>query len=118
MASSRAVGDNIAHDLRAPLVNVRAVLEQGLASAPKSSTARQSIQTALRQLDRAMTTIAALLRVSAIERERRHSAFTEIDLAAICAELHEFFLPLAKAKGVTLALATEGAVLREGAIRT
>lgn len=109
-----AVGDNIAHDLRAPLVNVRAVLEQGLASAPKSSTARQSIQTALRQLDRAMTTIAALLRVSAIERERRHSAFTEIDLAEICAELHEFFLPLAKAKGVTLALATEGAVIHEG----
>jgi signal transduction histidine kinase len=108
------VGDNIAHDLRAPLVNVRAVLEQGIATAPKGSPARQSIQTALRQIDRAMTTIASLLRISAIERERRHSAFTEIDLADICAELHEFFLPLATAKGVSLALAVDGAVLRHG----
>ncbi|MDI9848950.1 HAMP domain-containing sensor histidine kinase [Rhodoblastus sp. 17X3] len=109
-----AVGDNIAHDLRAPLVNVRAVLEQGIATAPKGSPARQSIQTALRQIDRAMTTIAALLRVSAIERERRHSAFREIDLGEICAELHEFFLPLAKAKGVSLALSADGSVLRRG----
>jgi signal transduction histidine kinase len=109
-----AVGDNIAHDLRAPLVNVRAVLDQALADAPKGSPMRQPLQSALRQLDRAMTTIAALLRISAIEREHRHSAFAEIDLADICEELHEFFLPLAKAKGVDLTYCRDGALVRRG----
>ncbi len=109
-----SVGDNIAHDLRAPIVNVRALLEQGLASAPKNDPLRVPVQSALRQLDRALTTIAALLRISSIENEHRHSAFRQIDLAALCAELHEFFLPLAKAKGVAMTLAAEGPVLRLG----
>ncbi len=109
-----AVGDNIAHDLRAPVVNVRAILEGVLAEAPKGYGLRQPIQSALRQLDRAMTTIAALLRVSAIERERRRSAFADMDLAAVCAELHEFFLPLAEAKGVSLRLAADRPVIRQG----
>ncbi len=109
-----AVGDNIAHDLRAPIANVRAVLEQALATAPKSDSLRPPVQTALRQLDRAMTTIAALLRISSIENEHRHSAFCQIDLAALCAELHEFFLPLAQAQGVALTLAAETPLLRLG----
>lgn len=109
-----SVGDNIAHDLRAPVVNVRALLEQGLAQAPKSDPLRAPVQSALRQLDRAMTTIAALLRISSIENEHRHSAFRGMDLAALCAELHEFFLPLAKAKGVSLTLAAEGPLRRLG----
>lgn len=109
-----AVGDNIAHDLRAPVVNVRAILEGVLAEAPKGYGLRQPIQSALRQLDRAMATIAALLRVSAIERERRLGAFADVDLAAVCAELHEFFLPLAEAKGVALRLAADHPVIRRG----
>jgi len=109
-----SVGDNIAHDLRAPIVNVRAVLEQALASAPKSDSLRAPVQSALRQLDRAMTTIAALLRISSIENERRHSAFRQIDLAVLCAELHEFFLPLAQAKGVEMTLLAEKPVFRLG----
>jgi signal transduction histidine kinase len=52
-----------------------------------------------------MNTIAALLRISSIENERRHSAFRDMDLAALCAELHEFFLPLAQAKGIAMSLA-------------
>ncbi|MGO8740210.1 sensor histidine kinase [Rhodoblastus sp.] len=109
-----AVGDNIAHDLRTPVVNVRAILEGVLAEAPKGYGLRQPIQSALRQLDRSMTTIAALLRVSAIERERRDSAFSDMDFAAVCAELHEFFLPLAEAKGVSLRLAADHPVIRRG----
>ena len=109
-----SVGDNIAHDLRTPIVNVRAVLEQALAQAPKSDPLRAPVQSALRQLDRAMTAIAALLRMSSIENERRHSAFHEIDLTALCVELHEFFLPLAEAKGVAMSLGAEKPLRRLG----
>ena len=104
-----SVGDNIAHDLRTPVVNVRAGLEQALAAAPKGDSLRPAVQAALRQLDRAMNTIAALLRISSIENERRHSAFRDMDLAALCAELHEFFLPLAQAKGIAMSRRRDGA---------
>jgi signal transduction histidine kinase len=103
-----AVGDNIAHDLKAPLVNIRAALEQALAATSKEAPARKPIKSALQQIDRASATVAALLRMSAIERESRHSAFDDIDLAAICAELHGFFLPLAEAKGIRLLLTGDG----------
>ncbi len=109
-----AVGDNIAHDLRAPIVNVRALLEQALADTPKNERLRHPVQAALRQLDRALTTIAAVLRISSIENERRHSAFRPLDLAALCAELYEFFLPLAEAKGVAMTVSAPKPVLRQG----
>ncbi len=109
-----SVGDNIAHDLRTPVANVRASLEQALARAPKDNPLRPPVQSALRQLDRAMNTIAALLRISSIENERRHSAFRDMDLSELCAELHEFFLPLAQAKGIRMTLAAQNPIVRAG----
>ncbi len=109
-----SVGDNIAHNLRAPIANVRAGLEQALAGAPAGAPLRQPVQAALRQLDRALEAVAALLRLSSIENERRLSAFGEIDLAALCAELHEFFLPLARAKGVALTFEAPAPLRRPG----
>ena len=109
-----SVGDNIAHDLRTPVVNIRAGLEQALVAAPKFDPLRPAVKAALRQLDRAMNTIAALLRISSIENERRHSAFQDMDLAALCTELHEFFLPLAQAKGITVSIAAPIPVHKNG----
>jgi signal transduction histidine kinase len=109
-----SVGDKIAHNLRAPIANVRAGLEQALAGAPPGAALRQPAQAALRQLDRALEAVAALLRLSSIENERRLSAFGEIDLAALCAELHEFFQPLARAKGVVLSLEAAAPLRRSG----
>ena len=109
-----SVGDNIAHELRAPIANARAVLEQALASAPRQDPLRPPVQAALRQIDRAATTISALLRLSSIENERRRSAFGPLDLAGLCVELHEFFLPLAQAKGVDMSIAAQKPVLRIG----
>jgi signal transduction histidine kinase len=109
-----AVGDNIAHDLRTPIANVRALLEQALADAPRNERLRHPVQAALRQLDRAMTTIEAVLRISSIENERRHSAFRPLDLAALCTEIYEFFLPLAEAKGVAMSLVAPQPLHRQG----
>lgn len=108
-----AVGDNIAHDLRAPLMNMRALLERALAEAPRGE-GRAAVQGALRQLDRAMTTIEALLRIAGIDRQSRVAGFRELELGALCAELQEFFAPLAEAKGVALTLAAERKMRRRG----
>lgn len=108
------VGDNIAHDLRAPVANVRAGLEQALRKETCDSALRRAVHTALRQLDRAMTTIAALQRISAIEAEYRLSEFCDVSLTELCGELHEFYAPLAEAKGVELSLAASASLVRRG----
>jgi signal transduction histidine kinase len=114
LAQMAAVGDNIAHDLRAPVANVRAMLEGALKLAPKDESLRAPVLAALRQLDRAMKTIAALQRISAIEAEHRLSSFREVDLAALCLEMHEFFTPLAQAKGVSLSVIAPAPLTRRG----
>ena len=48
------------------------------------------------------TTISAILRVSAVENGARKTQFTDFDLAAVCAQLLDFYEPLAELKGLTM----------------
>ncbi|SRR5579883_242417 len=99
----KSVGDNIAHDLRTPLAVMRAKLERGLA-AEDNHELRAAAEAALDQLDKSMVMATALLRVSAIESELRSSAFQDIDLVKICADLFEFYEPVARAKSIDMTL--------------
>lgn len=99
----KGVGDNIAHDLRAPLSVMRAKLERGVAS-PDERELRAVARQALVELDRAMVTITALLRIAEIEHGPRLSEFKPIDLAAICADAFEFYEPLARDKSILMTL--------------
>jgi hypothetical protein len=99
----KSVGDNIAHDLRTPLAVMRAQLERGLAG-PSEQGMRIAAQRALRELDRALTTVTALLRISEIEFGRRRSEFASLDLAAVCSSAFELYEPLAEAKAIEFTL--------------
>ena len=99
----RSVGDNIAHDLRAPLAVMRARLERGLAGSSDTSL-RELAREALSDLERAMTTVTALLRISALESGTRRGGFAAVDLAAVCRDTFELYQPLAEAKGVSMEL--------------
>jgi signal transduction histidine kinase len=99
----KSVGDDIAHDLRTPLAVVRAKLERGEAGADPEEM-RDTIRDALRELDRALAIITTLLRIAEIENDARRSEFRPIDLAAICADMVEFYEPLAQAKSVSMML--------------
>ena len=102
----KSVGDNIAHDLRAPLTLARIKLDRALESAPEGASAY--IEAAQTQLDRAAVTIAALLRISAVENGPREKHFRDVDLAAICAQAVEFYEPVAEAKSISLTASLEG----------
>jgi signal transduction histidine kinase len=102
----KSVGDNIAHDLRAPLTLARIKLDRALESAPEATGAY--VEAALIQLDRAAVTIAALLRISAVENGPREKHFRDIDLAAICAQAVEFYEPIAEAKSISLTASLSG----------
>jgi signal transduction histidine kinase len=105
----KGVGDNIAHDLRSPLSVVHAQLERGLESS-NDEQLRGSVKQALTHIDKAMLTVTALLRLADVEYGPKSSTFQSIDLSAICAELFEFYEPLATSKSIKMTLETQSPV--------
>ncbi len=99
----KSVGDNIAHDLRTPLAVMRAQLERGLAGKSEQDV-RVAAKRAMVELDHAMTTVTALLRISEIEFGRRRGGFTDLDLDDVCMNAFELYAPLAEAKSITFTM--------------
>jgi signal transduction histidine kinase len=98
------VGDNIAHDLRTPLMVARAKIDRALEENAGIESLRAAMQGALAQIDKASVTIGAILRVSAVEHGVRQKRFKDFDLGAISAEVVEFYQPLAESKFVELTI--------------
>ena len=109
----KGVGDNIAHDLRSPLAVVHAQLERGLESS-NDEQLRSVAKQALAYIDKAMLTVAALLRLADVEYGPKSRSFGSIDLSAICADLFEFYEPLAESKSIKMTLETHSPVQIEG----
>jgi signal transduction histidine kinase len=109
----KGVGDNIAHDLRSPLAVVHAQLERGLENS-NDEQLRAAVLQALNHIDRAMLTVAALLRLADVEYGLKASNFRPIDLSTICAELFEFYEPLADSKSIKMTLETQSPVQISG----
>lgn len=99
----RAMSANIAHDLRTPLSILRVRLERALAD-PTGGDLKTVVEAAHSELERALTTIAALMRIAEIESGRRTSAFVQVDLVKICADVFDFYEPLAEIESVQLTL--------------
>jgi signal transduction histidine kinase len=110
----KSAGDNIAHDLRTPLAIMRAKLERALAEQSNHQALRDAAMDSLAQIDKAVASVAALLRISAVESALRSSAFREIDLVPICADLFEFYEPLARSKAIEMTLEESPTALMQG----
>jgi signal transduction histidine kinase len=109
----KSVGDNIAHDLRNPLAVVAARLNRVLNEGDPQKLA-PAVRQSLADLDKAMTAVAALLRISELENWSRRSAFKDVDLAGICAEVSDFYAPLAEASEVTLTTKAQTPLIAHG----
>jgi signal transduction histidine kinase len=97
----RSVGDNIAHDLRTPLAIARMRLDSDLRKKDNNHL-RQTAQQTILDLDRALATVTALLRISEIESGRKRSNFREVDLSEVCANVVDLYEPLAEAKSISI----------------
>ncbi len=93
----RAVGDNIAHDLRTPLSVMQARLERALDETDPEAL-RAIVEKSLSDLGRTHATITSLLRIAEIESSRRLQFIGEADLSDIAREVHELYEPLAAEK--------------------
>ena len=109
----KSVGDDIAHDLRAPLAVMRARLERGLAGDSEAELRRLTAE-ALGDLESAMTTVTALLRISELESGLRRSAFDEVDLRLVAQEAFDLYAPLAEAKGIAMTIVADAPVHVQG----
>ncbi len=104
----KSVGDNIAHDLRTPLMIARAKIARALDEETDAEILRPILNAAVSQIDRASVAIAAILRVSAVENGALGNRFTHFDLGAVCAEVVDFYEPLAQSKSIEMTVDVRG----------
>src|SRR5271157_327166 len=106
----KSVGDNIAHDLRTPLAVARAKIERALDNDTGIEQLREALEAALAQIEKVSATISAILRISAVENGARERQFRDFDLGAVCAQVFDFYEPLAESKCVSMVVDADTAV--------
>jgi signal transduction histidine kinase len=95
----KQVSDNVAHDLRTPLMRIRGRLEVALRQRPAEKDYEQLIQRTVADLDDVLKTFASLLRISAVEARERTHGFATVDLALIGAEVADLYDAAAEERG-------------------
>jgi signal transduction histidine kinase len=104
MDGVRQVSNAIAHDLRTPITRARARLEDAAEHAGTEVELRAAIERAVADLDGVTAVFQALLRIAEIEAGARRSAFAEVDLGPLLADLAELYGAPAEDRGLALSL--------------
>jgi len=102
------VSNAIAHDLRTPLSELRARLEELSVGRPSDEETYAEIDAAINDVDRVMSIFNALLRLAEIDSGSRRGGFVDVDLARLGAEVAEFYLPVAELKDIALSFTPSG----------
>jgi len=94
----RNTSNAIAHDLRTPLAELRARLEELLRTRPEREIAFEEIHKAVADIDRVIAVFNALLRLAEIDPGVRRSGFRRVELADLATEVAELYGPLTEEK--------------------
>ena len=96
MSSVREVSNNIAHDLRTPLSGLRSDIE-----ALKDRTVDDAqVDALLADADRILSVFQALLRIANIEKGKRSSFMSAVDLVKVIHDVVELYEPVAEEKQI------------------
>jgi signal transduction histidine kinase len=104
MDGVRQVSNSIAHDLRTPIARARARLEDAARNSEGEAELRAAIDRAMADLDAVTAVFQALMRIAEIEAGSRRSAFADVDLGPLLADLAELYSALAEDTGLSLEL--------------
>jgi signal transduction histidine kinase len=96
----RNVSNAIAHDLRTPLAETRARLEELLRKRPPPEATFAEIEDTVEDIDRLIGVFNALLRLAEIDSGVRRAGFVRVDLADVVRSVAELYQPAAEAKGI------------------
>ena len=104
MDGVRQVSNAIAHDLRTPITRARARLEDAALHARSEAELRAGVERAVADLDGVTAVFHALMRIAEIEVGARRSAFAEIDLGPLLADLADLYGAVAEEHELALRL--------------
>jgi signal transduction histidine kinase len=104
----RNTSNMVAHDLRTPLAELRARLEELARVRPTAEVTFEEVQKAVADLDRVIGVFNALLRLAEIDSGVRRSGFRRVELAALAMEVAELYGPLIEEKGAVFVVDAPG----------
>lgn len=102
MAGMHNVANDIAHDLRSPISRLRSRLEVTLLSPQDAETYRAALEETIRETEEILATFNAILDIALAESGALRNKFEDFDLAALIADVAEFYAPVAEEKGSTV----------------
>jgi signal transduction histidine kinase len=102
MIGLRQVSNDIAHDLRTPLSRLRQRLELARRRAHTVDELHEALDGSIANVDTILDTFAALLRIAQIEAHTKATAFAQLDLSQLLADLVETYQSVAEEKEQTM----------------